>query len=166
MALSTVINLSVSANQTSALDLGTVALPVAYSHKETLTNGTGANQANELFSDTRTLAASASENLDLAGVLTNAFGTTITFTKVKAIIVAAAPGNTNDVLVGGAATNAFINWVGDATDTVKVKPGGMFVITAPDTNGLAVTAGTGDILKVANAGAGTSVTYDVIIIGA
>jgi hypothetical protein len=28
-----------------------------------------------------------------------------------------------------------------------------------------VTAGTGDILQVANSGAGTSVTYDIIVIG-
>jgi hypothetical protein len=46
-----------------------------------------------------------------------------------------------------------------------VKPGGMLVMTAPDATGLAVTAGTGDKLKLANSAGSTSVTYDVIILG-
>jgi hypothetical protein len=69
------------------------------------------------------------------------------------------------VLVGGAASNAWLGWVGDVTDVVKVKPGGSFVWIAPDVNGGAVVAATGDFLKVANSSSGTSITYDVIIIG-
>ncbi len=51
-------------------------------------------------------------------------------------------------------------------DTVKVKPGGAIALVAPDATGYAVTAGTADQLKVANSAGGTSVTYDIIIIGA
>ena len=39
--------------------------------------------------------------------------------------------------------------MGDVTDIVSVKPGGTFIWIAPDINGGAVTAGTGDLLKVA-----------------
>lgn len=49
------------------------------------------------------LAASASENLDLAGGLTDDFGATLTFTAIKEIIIHASSANTNNVLVGGAA---------------------------------------------------------------
>ncbi len=165
MSLTTKISLQVSAILASALDLVTSSAPLKLDQSYTLTSGTGANQASNVFSDTRTLAASGSESLDLAGVLTNAFGAVLTFTKIKAIIITAEATNTNDVVVGGAATNAFASMFGAATDKIKVKPGGAFAIVAPDVNGFAVTAGTGDLLQIANSGAGTGVTYDIIIIG-
>lgn len=77
----------------------------------------------------------------------------------------AAAANTNNVVVGGAASNGFINWVGDATDVINVRPGGVFMLVAPDSTAYAVTASTGDILKVANSSSGTSVTYTIVIIG-
>ncbi len=165
MSLTTKISLQVSAILASALDLVTSSAPLKLDQSYTLTSGTGANQASNVFSDTRTLAASGSESLDLAGVLTNAFGAVLTFTKIKAIIITAEATNTNDVVVGGAAVNAFASMFGAATDKIKVRPGGAFAIVAPDVNGFAVTAGTGDLLQIANSGAGTGVTYDIIIIG-
>lgn len=129
-----------------------------------LTSGTGANQADLMFSDKRTLSASASENLDLAGGLADAFGATLTFATVKAIMIKAAAGNTNDVVVGGAASNAFVGPFGGTTPTVAVKPGGFLLLFAPAT-GWTVTASTGDILKVANSSSGSAVTYDVVLLG-
>lgn len=149
----------------TAVDIGTATHAGSWTPSYAFTDGTGANQAKAVFADERTLSASATENLDLAGGLSDVFGNVITFTKIKAILVQASPGNTNDVLVGGAASNGFIPWVGDATDVVKVKPGGCFAIVAPDANGLAVTAATGDILKVANSAGSTSVTYKIVVIG-
>jgi hypothetical protein len=129
-----------------------------------LGNGTGTNQASRLFSDTRTLAASATENLDLAGVLTDPFGNVLTFATVKVMKFCAAAANVNNVVIGGAAVNGFVGPFGAAPHTLAVRPGGCFVWVAPQT-GAAVTPGTGDLLQVANSGAGTSVTYDVIILG-
>jgi len=149
----------------STVNLGSVSHLLSYVQNPAFANGTGANQANMVFADTRTLAASTSESLDLSGVLTNAFGASILFTKIKGIIIAAAAANTNNVLVGGAASNAFINWVGDATDIITVRPGGLFCLMAPDATAYAVTAGTGDLLKINNSSSGTGVTYDVILIG-
>lgn len=130
-----------------------------------ITDGVGANKAETAYRAQRTLSASANEELDLSGVLTDAFGNTLTFTKIKAIVVYAAAANTNNVLVGGAATNAFINWVSDATDEIIVQPDGLFMLMNPSANGYGVTAATGDLLRIENSGAGTSVTYDLIIIG-
>jgi hypothetical protein len=98
-------------------------------------------------------------------VLTNAFGAVLTFTKIKALIIRAAAGNTNDIVVGNAASNGFISPFGALAHTVKVKPGGLFVLVAPDVNGYAVVAATGDLLHVANGGAGTPVSYDIFILG-
>lgn len=130
-----------------------------------LTTGAGANQANEYFSDRRTLADSATEDLDLAGSLTNGLGVTVALARVKFIYIKNR--STTQVLsVGGAASNQFINWVGDATDVIKIRPGGFLLLVAPDATGYAVTASTGDKLKIANGAAGQSADYDIVIGGA
>ena len=159
------LTLSLAASLVNALDLGDVTQNVANSSNFPLSDGIGASQAKSLFSDTRTLAASGTENLDLAGALTDAFGAVINFTKIKALIIKASAANVNDVVVGGHATAACFSFFGAATHTMKVKPGGMIALVAPDINGYAVTAATADMLTVTNGAAGTGVTYDVIIIG-
>lgn len=157
--------LSLAVSAVAALDLGGATVKAGTSASLTLADGVGANQANKYFADTRTLAASATEAIDLAGTLLDAFGAVINFTKVKAIVIVARAANVNDVQVGGAASNGFISWVGAATDKVKVKPGGAFAIFAPDVNGYSATAATADLLQITNGGAGTSVTYDIVIVG-
>lgn len=159
------LNVSVIGTLLNAPDLGTSGYNINYPKTIDYTSGTGANMSNMIWTDTRTLTASSTENLDLAGVLTDSFGAAITFTAVKGIMVVAASGNTNDVLVGGAASAAFVNWVSDATDKVIVQPGGVFCIGTGKAAGYPVTATTADILKIANSSSGTSVTYDIIIWG-
>lgn len=166
VTLSGKVALITSINLVNSIDVGTVKYPLDYALSTVFENGTGDDQANEAFSDTRTLSASGTEDLDLAGGLADAFGNTLTFTKVKALIVTAAASNTNDVLVGGASSNQLASFFGDATDVIKVKPGGTIMLMAPESAGYAVTAGTGDLLKVANSAGGTSVTYTIIVIGA
>lgn len=165
MPLTSNINLRVQATHTNALDLGTTQLALDVQRSIALADGTAANQANQLFSDTRTLSANASEDLDLAGVLTNAFGATITFTKIKAVIITAAAGNNNNVIVGNAASNGWVGPFGAATHTVSIRPGGIFAIGCADNTAYAVTAGTGDLLKIANSAGGSSVSYDIVVIG-
>lgn len=165
MSLSGKIIIKTLANLVSALDLASATVPLANTKEFRFGSGTGAGQVNNIFSDSRTLAASGSEELDLAGGLTNALGAVLTFTKVKALIVYASAANANDVNVGGAAVNACSSFFGGASDVVAIKPGGAAIFVAPDAAGFAVTAGTGDLLKVANGGAGTGVDYDIIILG-
>lgn len=165
MTLQSKISLGLVATLSSALDLVSAQAPLAYRKTFALTSGTGLNQADKIFSDTRTLAASGTETLDVSGVLADALGATLTMARVKGILVAAAVGNTNNVLVGGG-SNPLLGYVADATDIVVVRPGGLFLWLAPDAVGAAVTAATGDLLKVANSSSGTGVTYDVVIIGA
>ncbi len=166
MSLTARIISQIIANQKGTNDLGTPEfnLNTALQPPIDFTSGVSSGQADQIFSDTRTIALSSSENLDLAGSLVDALGNTLTFVTIKAILVRAAKGNTNDVLVGGAASNTFLGMFNDATDIIKVKPGGVFLWVAPQV-GAPVTASTGDILKVANSGAGSSVTYDITIIG-
>ena len=151
---------------TGVVDIGDVAHSLSYNPSVTLTDGTGANQINRIYADTITLAASATQDIDLAGTLVDAIGQTVTFARVKGILIRTASANTNNVIVGGASSNGFITWVGGATHTVTVRPGGFLAIAAPDATAYAVTAGTGDLLRVANSSSGSSVTFDLVIVGA
>lgn len=165
MALTSTLRIVASLLETSALDLVTASAPVDFAERITLASGTGANQADKVFSDTRTLAASATEDLDLAGSLAGALGGSVVFARIKGLIVRAADGNTNNVNVIRPASNGVPLFLA-AGDGIPVKPGGTFVWIAPDATGIAVTASTGDLITFTNSGGTTSVTYDVIIIGA
>lgn len=167
MPLSTDVLFQVAAylSNTSS-DLTVPTAPLSFAQSFHLDSGTGASAADRLWMDSNTLAASASVDVDLAGSLSDALGSALTFARVKAMFLRAASGNANNVVIGGAASNQFVGPFGAATHTFAVKPGGFLGWIAPDATGWPVTAGTGDLLKIANSGAGTSVTYDVVIIGA
>lgn len=167
MALTTRLELAIRAFQTSALDLGAAAFQPQVNKTLNLADGTTAGRADRLWSDRRTIAASGTDSLDLAASLTDAFGATITFAKVKLLYVEASASNSNNVLVGGAASNGFITPFADATDKLLLRPGAGVVLWtgSADATGYAVTASTGDILAIGNSGAGTSVTYDIAIVG-
>lgn len=166
MPLTTALRVALNAAQWSAKDLTSVRAPVDYTKAVQLANGTAAGQADLIFTDSRTIAASGTDPLDLAGTLVDALGATLTFARVKGLVVYAAPGNTNDVVIGGAVSNTFVGPFADATDKIKVKPGGLLVLMSPGATSYPVTAATADQLLIANSGAGTSVAYDVVIIGA
>jgi len=163
--LTSTLSLAISATLAEALDLSDRSNPTNYRKSWSLASGTGANQADKIFHDQRTLAASATEDLDLAGVLTDVFGAALTFARIKAVLIHALPTNTNNVNVTRPATNGVPLFLA-AGDGIPVRPGGAFCWISPDATGVAVTAGTGDLLTLTNSGAGTSVVYDVIIIGA
>jgi hypothetical protein len=157
------IDLHVQAKQTGSADLGTPQILVDIQKQLAFTPGTAAvGQSNVLFSDTRTLAASATENLDLAGVLADALGATIAAAEVVAVYFAAASGNTNDVQITRPASNGVPLFLA-AGDGFALGPGDFTIRTYR--NGIAVVAATGDLVTVTNGGAGTPVTYDVVIIG-
>jgi hypothetical protein len=158
------IDVSVSAVQSGSADLGTPTMTAAAAKSLLTTEGTSTvNETDVLFSDARTIAASGTDDLDLRGTLLDAFGATINFAEVIAIYVEASGTNTNNVIVGAAASNQFVGPFGAATHTVALAPGEAFLVT--NKNGWAVTAGTGDLLRIANSGAGTSVKYNIILVG-
>lgn len=165
MPLTSKLIVEASAKLDATQDLGSAVANALKSISVSLANGTAAGQADKLFADSRTLAASATEDLDLSGVLTDPLGNTLTFAKVKGLLIAADAGNTNNVIVGAAGVNP---WVGllNATGTVTLRPGAaaLFVAGAADATAY-VAASPADLIKVANSGAGSTVTYHVVIIG-
>jgi hypothetical protein len=153
------------ATHSAAADLSVPSDVLSYTKRFSLASGTGANQADRIFHDQRTLAASATEDLNLAGSLVDKFGATITFARIKEIKVYALRTNTNNVNVTRPAANGVPIFLA-AGDGMPVLPGGLLHWIAPNAAAIAVTAGTGDLLTFTNSAGSTEVTYDVIIIGA
>ena len=169
MPLDTQFVTSLAATQSSTpLDMSVSPVAaLAYTKTISLTTGTGLNQADQIFFDQRTIAISGTDDLDLAGGVTHSItGAAFSFARIKGILIYAAIANTNNVIVGGAAATQFATWVGAAAHTVTVRPGGMFMLFAPDATAYAVTAATADLLRIANSGAVSTVLYDIILIGA
>lgn len=161
-SLTSQITAIIAGTMTDDLDLSDPEDALSYTVTDSMANGTAAEQANERWHDRRTLAAT-SENLDLAGGLTNWKGETITFTKIKTIFIYnRAPTTGYNLTVGAAGAAPFVNWVGGATHTMIIGPEGFDFRHSP-IDGYAVTAGTGDILKI-DSGA-NAITYDIILIG-
>lgn len=166
MALTTEIGLKLIASLTGSGDLVTPAADLRNTTSIVLTSGTGSGAADMMWSDTRTLAASATEDLDLAASLSPHVGTgTLTFARIKGLLIKAADANTNDVQLTRPASNGVPLFLA-AGDGIPVKPGGLFLWVAPNAAGVAVTASTGDLLTLTNSAGSTTVTYDVVIIGA
>ncbi len=159
------IDISVRGNFAVAGDLAAARAEFNVLHGLNLQPGTALGQADRLFADTRTIAASSNDDLDLSGSLTTPVNTACVFAKVKAIFIRAAAGNTNNVVIGGAGTNPFLGPFVDASDKLAIPPGGGFLITCPTAAGWAVGAGASDILRIANGGSGTPVTYDIMVFG-
>ena len=135
--------------------------------------GTGPNQGDLLFHDQRSLAQSATEDLDLVGVLTDALGDILNFVQIKTMYFASAglPGavdaNTSSLKIGGAAVNGFDDWVNDPTDRLILRPEGFFLLNAQGALSYAVAGGTADLLKIEHDGVTVDdFVYDVILIGA
>jgi hypothetical protein len=164
MSLVTKIKARITALLTSTADHCTPQASPELDLSFDMATGTGANQANQVFSDQRTINASSSEELDLSGVLANVLGATIAFTAVKAILIRALAANVNNVVVGNAAATQFLGGFGAAANTWSIPPGGFFFVTAP-AGGWTVANASTDKLKIANSGAGTAVVYDIIVIG-
>jgi hypothetical protein len=169
MALDSRIDISVYSLLSKAATNPDVADSALYNEslRVALTTGTGAGQADRLYAATRTIGASSNEDLDLAGVLLDEFGAAITFARVKTLFVQAAAANVNNVVVGAAAATQWATLL-NTTGTVTLRPGAGFLAYAgtADATAYVVGAGASDFLRVANSGAGTSVTYDIVIIGA
>lgn len=171
MPLSTSIQMIVNANLTAAAvgNISTPANVIGLARPVELASGTGAvaGVADKAWDARRNILASANDDLDLAGVLLDAFGGAITFARIKGLFISALPGNINNLVIGAAGANPWITLL-NATGTITLKPGDTIGAYSGAANapGWPVTGGTGDILRVANGGAGTAVDYDIVIIGA
>jgi len=162
MALTITITVQINSTYTLALDLVNKTANLVKSPFVQLDTGTGLGQADVIFSDTRSTAATDSLDMVGGGLLDN-LGNVWAPARIKAIIVIAAAANTGNILLRRPAANG-VPFFTAASDEVPIHPGGVFVLVAPSAAGYVVTTGTGDLIDLA-ASAGT-VTYDIYLIGA
>ena len=108
-AQTSTISLLIDASLTNSNDLSTSTDKVFKSYLTALAAGTGDGQASNMWHDQRTLAASATEDLDFASSLTSTVtGAVLLFTKIKALLVYAHDANTNDVVLSRPASNGLV----------------------------------------------------------
>jgi hypothetical protein len=163
----------------NVVDISTITDSQSYKERQALTNGTSDNQASDMHHDRLYLTpAAATATLDLAGSLTNVFGETLTFTKIRQLIIInkGVPDASHEtwtptageyIHIGGSgAADAWDAMFNSDIDAKIVLPsGGMFCATAP-MDGWTVSAGTADKLQIQlNGGGVANVDVDVIIVG-
>lgn len=141
-------------------DLGTAESRTAITSETHLTTGTGADQSDQFYSDSGECAA-ATDVIDLAGALTNAFGESITLTKLKGLYIKAGSANTVDIEVTMPAGGA--PFMKTAADALLLKPGMTFYFSVPTAAAIAISSGSTDLIHL-TAAAGTA-TYDVALWG-
>lgn len=125
----------------------------SFSFTSSLASGTGEGKASVFYVDEITIAAGATLNLDLSDSLTDVFGASIAFTKLRLIYIEllSTTGSTgSSITVGGHASAACSSFFGDVTDKIKIRLGGCLQLACRDTVAYAVTATTADILKIVN----------------
>jgi hypothetical protein len=105
--------------------------------------GSGASQFTTVYAATRTLGGS-SEDLDLSGVLADAFGGTISATEVKGWGVVNL--GSHNLTIGGTGGS---NWTTCLNGTVTLPPGSACAFGTKDATGWTVTNSSADLLHVA-----------------
>ncbi len=173
-ALSGSVQVTVRMTTAKALDLSTPTDEIVSQVTNTFSFGNGANQANQLWHDRRILAASANDDLNLAGSLTNAYGNSVTFANVKGIVVINRSGTVSGahsaatdagIIVGGAASAQFAGMFGDVSDKQNVPVDTPWMAINPAADGWAVTGTSADVLRISNADGSDEAMYDIIIWG-
>lgn len=167
MALTTEVRFAISALLTNPLDLAIPAVQLNYPQLFDWSSGTGAEQADKIWHDRRTIAVSTNDDIDLAGGISDPFGATITFARLRLLLLKADDANVQNITVGNAAANpwgAGSTPYGAAATTTRLTPGMMHLFIAQSATGMAVSAGSADVLRLAN-GAGSEVIYNIVAIG-
>lgn len=126
----------------------------------THTSGAGSNQMNTIVRETVTLTNSQARTVDLAAI-PDSFGDSTTFTNVRFIAVSCPSANVDPIDIGAAGEDAFSAWAGDTNQTVRVRPGGIWLMVAPDAAGYAPGGGK---LMLRNTGT-NSASYSLYIGG-
>ncbi|MBF0410927.1 MAG: hypothetical protein HQM10_26515 [Candidatus Riflebacteria bacterium] len=160
-ALTSSTQITISSTHTSAVGLSTAKDEVGYGINKTFSNGSGTTQVADLvYHASRTLTTAASENLDFAGTLTDSFGNTLTFARIKSITVENTSASMTLTIGSDTTEIPIFNPSGGG---ITVPPSGVMTIVAP-LSGWAVTADTADLLTIANS-AGSSTIYKVWVVG-
>lgn len=162
-SLAIAIKAGVSGNVSKVDELSTLTDTISQTYDVTFAIGTGADQANGMFQDQRTLADGTGEELNFTdSSLTDKLSEAINFATLKALLIKNGSAAAS-LIIGNAVANQ-LGILGGATFTLEIQPGGTFLWLAPDATGLDVT--TNATLKLLHDGVGgQDLVYDIIALG-
>lgn len=152
--------ISISIRNEKEIDLNTILDTLGINTSIDWTFGTGENQVDLLWHDSRSTGATGETiNVYDGGVEKNAFGVALTMEKIKFLYVK----NTHENLtlnVFGVADG--IQILANPTDILEIPPGGFFLWACPTEGGIVTIAEPN--LKFASKTTGT-ITFDVVMLG-
>lgn len=164
MSLTSRLEVKFTATQTNANDLNDATFAPLLKRIIDFASGTGAAQADLLWVDERTVSSASNDDLDLAGVLTTAFGASLAAAEIVGLIIDSDADNTTVLTVGVNGTNPWVTMFAASGDGIKVFPGGIFLNFGVDASAMgAVVGGASDLLRIANA-SGASATYRIAVL--
>ena len=157
------VTLRIEGQDADTNDLASVWASIVKDWSFEFASGTGTGQFDVSFMDSRTLAASANDDIDLRGGSVDPFGKTLAMAEMRAIAIK----NTGaaSIAVGGTVTNQITGLFGDASDRIVV-PSGAQLVLGPYPDGLiAIAAGTADLLRITNLSGSVAAAYDIVVLG-
>ena len=156
-----------SLTPTTLPDVGSTLHTFDSTIRKVWTTGVPADQVDFFWSDERLVTTGATDSIDVAGSLTSLLGGTVTFARIKGILLLnsqnSGVANTTALSLARPGANG-VPIFDAASDQITISPGGRILLENPSAAGWAVTAGTGDLISVVNA-AGASNTYRIFIWG-
>ena len=161
-------------NPEDPVELSTPTDASAKSWQDTnFTSGFAINQGDRLWKDTRSLAATTSESLDMYDLAvgggaagTDAFGLALTNARLKVLIIRNKIYTVGyDLHIGGDGTAAAFSTPFNSVDAslIIVGPGGSLTLEAPSAAGYVITDTDNHLLKINNPGAGT-IDFDIVLV--
>ena len=163
MALTFSAKALIDGTHTKVFEGQTVSNKLTFTYSKPYTDGSAIDQCSQVWIDKARNLNATTEEIDVAAALTDAYGSVVSFAKIKVIYIKNLNTVAGETLkVGGAAANAFLLF-DDATDIYTIGPDGVFFISEPSVAAKTVTAATGDLLKL-DAGA-ANINYDILIAG-
>lgn len=164
MPYSATLDFKISMSQSKSNNVvGDLFFQGDFALSQTFGDGVTANNFDRGYIGQRSVASASNDDMDLNGIITDAFGAAISAVELVAIVLmnrprdpAAAANTTNLTL--GVGSNPVVGYMGGTTPTIgPMRPGNLTVLMNPDASGLCtITAGTGDILRVANSSGATN----------
>ena len=164
MALNAQILLSILAHESSSGDISQTLRATPATYSLTLGNGTGANQAQVVWSDSRTIPGGGQDTVPLR-TLADDRGS-VSFTAVKAMYIKNTSANPVQLALGDDLQESWASGPGYAVDggnygETNIAAGGCLFFSDPTAGGAAVQQSADTIYINGNAGA----TYEIILIG-
>lgn len=164
--LTTNISAGVGWNHTNALSGNINVVSAAnFAFSAATANGTGAaGTADLVYPIQTTIAPEATLTIDVAGGITDAFGTTITMAKIKFLYIHLMTTTGAPTVIVGDATNP-VPLFSATTATVTIRNGGFLLLGDSGATGIPVTATTADEIAIENPSETLTAHVQIFIVG-